>query len=68
MQADKKLQRLLHRLSLMLLFSITARAQKAVRDDVIRNACLKFGYSSVSSALSARLHYLMVNKIIEGER
>jgi REP element-mobilizing transposase RayT len=61
-------QRLLHRPSLERLLSERVRADKALRDEAIRRACLEFGYTMAAVARAAGLHYSTVSKVIKGER
>ncbi len=61
-------QRLLHRPSLKRLFPGAVRADKALRDEAIRKACLEWGYTMAATARAAGIHYSTVSKIIKGER
>ena len=61
-------QRLLHRPSLKRLFPSAVRADKALRDDAIRKACLELGYTMAATAHEAGVHYSTVSKIIKGVR
>ncbi len=44
------------------------RADKVLRDEAIRKACLEFGYRMAATAREAGIHYSTVSKIIKGER
>lgn len=61
-------QRLLHRPSLMQLFTKVVRADKRLRDMTIRTACVDYGYSMATIADHAAIHYSTVSKIVKGER
>ncbi len=61
-------QRLLHRPSLKRLFPSAVRADKVLRDEAIRKACLEWSYSMAATAREVGIHYSMVSKIIKGER
>ena len=61
-------QRLLHRPSLTQLFTKGVRADKRLRDVTIRTACVDYGYSMVTIANHADIHYSTVSKIVKGER
>ena len=52
----------------MLFRSIAVRADKALRDEVIRKACLEFGYTLAATAREVGIHSSTVSKIIRGER
>jgi len=58
----------LHRPSLTRLFSITARAVKALRDKAIRKACLELDYTMATTVREVGLHNSTVSKIIKDER
>ena len=57
---------LLHRLSLMVLFTKTMQGDKVSRDETIRTVYL--GYSMAVIARHVGVHYSTVSKIIKGER
>jgi len=61
-------QRLLHRPSLMQLFTNAVRADKRLRDTIIRTAYVDYGYSMAMIANHADIHYSTVSKIVTGER
>ena len=61
-------QRLLHRPSLMVLFTKVIQGDKVLRDEAIRKAYLDYGYSMAAIARHAEVHYSTVRKIIKGER
>lgn len=61
-------QRLLHRPSLMVLFTKVIQGDKVLRDEAIRKAYLNYGYSMAAIARHAEVHYSTVSKIIKGER
>ena len=61
-------QRLLHRPSLTQLFTKGIRADTRLRDVTIRTACVDYGYSMVTIAYHADIHYSTVSKIVKGER
>jgi len=61
-------QRLLHRPSLMALFTKVIQDNKILRDEAIRKAYLDYGYSMAAIARHAGVHYSTVSKIIKGER
>ncbi len=60
--------RMLHRPSLKRLFPGAVRADKALRDEAIRKACLEWGYTMAATVRAAGIHYSPVSKIIKGER
>jgi putative transposase len=62
-----KAQRLAHRPSLEAIFSAEARTSKGTRDEAIRSAYLKFGYSMAAIARELEIHYSTVSKIIKRE-
>ena len=61
-------QRLLHRPSLMVLFTKVIQDNKILRDEAIRKAYLEYGYSMAAIARHAGVHYSTVSKVIKGER
>ena len=61
-------QRLLHRPSLTQLFTKVVRADKRLRDAIIRTASVDCGYSMATIANHADIHYSTVSKIVKGER
>jgi len=61
-------QRLLHRASLMVLFTNVIQGNKVLRNEAIRKAYLDDGYSMAAIARHAGVHYSTVSKIIKGER
>jgi len=61
-------QRLLHRPSLMVLFTEVIQGDKVLRDKAIRKAYLEYGYSMAAIARHAGIHYSTVSKITKGER
>jgi REP element-mobilizing transposase RayT len=61
-------QRLLHRPSLTQLFTKGVRADKRLRDAIIRTASVDYGYSMATIAHHADIHYSTVSKIVKGER
>lgn len=61
-------QRLLHRPSLMALFTKAVQGDKVLRDDAMRKAYLDYGYSMAAIARHAGVHYSTVSKVIKGER
>lgn len=60
-------QRLLHRPTLEQLFPETTRADKALRNETIRKACLEYGYTMAAIARAAGLHYSTISRVIKGE-
>ena len=46
----------------------TAREDKALREEVIRKACLEFGYTLAATVRKGGLNYSTVSKIIKGKR
>ncbi|HRK57511.1 MAG TPA: transposase [Burkholderiaceae bacterium] len=61
-------ERLAHRPALSTLLPARACADKALRDQAIREAYLLFGYSMLAIARQANIHYSTVSKVIKGER
>ena len=57
-------QRLLHRPSLMVLFTKVIQGDKVLRDEAIRKAYLNYGYSMAAIARHAGVHYSTVSKVI----
>ncbi len=61
-------QRLMNRPALEALFPFGAKANKTVRDEAIRKACLAYGYSLAEIARAAGVHYSTVSRVLKGER
>ena len=61
-------QRLLHRPSLVKMFTKAVQGDKVLRDEAIRKAYLDYGYSMATIAHHAGVHYSTVSKVIKGER
>ncbi|MBA4142854.1 MAG: transposase [Nitrosospira sp.] len=63
-----KAQRLAHRPELNIIFPAETKADKGIRDAVIRKAHLEFGYSMAAIAGQIGIHYSTVSKVIKGVR
>lgn len=61
-------QRFLHRPSLESMFANAVQGDKVLRNGAIRKAFLDYGYSMITIARHAKVHYSTVSKVIKGER
>ena len=59
-------QRFLHRPSMEYMFTNEVNDDKILRNETIRKAFLDYGYSMITVARHAKVHYSTVSKIIRG--